>query len=78
MKTIETTSGISVYRVKSDICGNPRYVVSWLSLNLPRYEATKKTRAAGLCKYRGKDFGGGFVFQSYNVDKDIKHILSLL
>lgn len=65
-------------RINNDINGNPRYVVSWLSLGLDSYQATDKTRKAGLSIYRGKDFGGGFVFQSYNTEADIKFIKETL
>jgi hypothetical protein len=65
-------------RVNNDINGNPRFVVHFLSLlNEGEYEgigvlesfdlAVKKARKVGGTKYRGKDFGGGIVFQSYNI-----------
>lgn len=65
-------------RINNDINGNPRYVVSFLDLltvadtqgididqkfNL----ALQKARKVGGTKYRGKDFGGGIVFTSYNI-----------
>jgi hypothetical protein len=68
----------TVYRVNNDYCGNPRYVISWMELDLPRYYSTKKTRAAGLQIYRGNEFGGGFVFQSYNVKHSLTFIVSTL
>lgn len=43
--------------------GNRRYLVSWLALGLPKYEATATTREAGLRKFTGKRYGGGFSFQ---------------
>lgn len=33
--------------------------------------------AVGGKRYRGKDFGGGIVFTSYNVEDTIRHALSL-
>ena len=33
--------------------------------------------AVGGKRYRGKDFGGGIVFQSYNVEATLRHALSL-
>lgn len=33
-----------------------------------------KSRAIGGKKYRGKDFGGGIVFQSYNIQETLKKI----
>ena len=55
-------------RVNNDSNGNPRYVVHYLSLGLENFVATEATKAAGLKVYRGKDFGGGFVCQTYNLE----------
>lgn len=71
MQNIEFT------RVKNDVNGNPRYVVHYLALLTDEekygpclsngYEiALQRSRAFGGRKYKGKDFGGGIVFQSYN------------
>lgn len=78
MNKTTTKQGIDVYRVDNDVNGNPRYVVHFLALGLDSAKPTNKTREAGLSKYRGKDFGGGFVFQSYNVDQDLDYILESL
>ena len=69
---------IDVYGAKNDMYGNPRYIVHYLALGLDDYESTKQTRSAGLKKYRGKDFGGGFVFQSYNVQASMEKIMQKL
>lgn len=81
MKTTEvkTESGIiTIYPVDNDHYGNPRYVVHFLSLGLPDYITNIKTRKAGLAKYRGKQFGGGYVFQSYAPEQFIKRALTIL
>ena len=69
-------------KINNDINGNPRFVVSFLDLlsvadtqgldidqkfNL----ALKKSRKLGGKIYRGKDFGGGIVLQSYNIQETI-------
>ena len=65
-------------KINNDVNGNPRWVVSmhWiLDENegegltiLEKFElAVKKARKVGGKVYRGKDFGGGIVFQSYNI-----------
>lgn len=36
--------------------------------------ALTKSRAIGGKKYRGKDFGGGIIFQSYNIQEALKKI----
>lgn len=69
---------IQLHRTKNDVNGNPRYVVHYLALGLPDYASTKKTRAAGLKMYRGRDFGGGFVFTSYNTEHTLEWILEVL
>lgn len=69
---------IQFNRINNCSNGNPRYVVHFMALGLPTYESTKKTREAGLKIYRGKDFGGGFVFSSYNPEHDLRAILAIL
>lgn len=79
MKAIEFT------RVNNDVYGNPRYVTHFFSLlkedeqTLSNYNLALK-RANKLCgkKYRGSDFGGGIVFQSYNLDELRKRICLML
>lgn len=41
-------------------------------------EAVNKAHAIGGKKYNGKDFGGGIVFQSHNINKTEKDILNLV
>ena len=79
MKTIEFT------RVNNDFCGNPRYVTHFFSLlkedeqTLSNYNlAVKRANKLGGKKYRGSDFGGGIVFQSYNLDELRKRIIEIL
>jgi hypothetical protein len=73
---------LKFYKVKNDVNGNPRYCVHFLDLShfpqgvatpdtshVRRYElASARARFLGGRTYRGKDYGGGFVFQSYNLD----------
>ena len=69
-------TGIIFYRVNSDVYGNPRYVVHYLCLLTEAEQAdgkgydfaAKRANRIGGAKYRGRDFGGGIVFQSYNID----------
>lgn len=69
-------------RVNNDVNGNPRYVCHFLSLDIhgpdkgigfdlsSRYAmACKLANKAGGRKFHNKQFGGGIVFQSYNVDE---------
>ena len=76
-------------RVNNDANGNPRYVVHYLALltdkekygpHLPNgYEiALKRSRAFGGKKYRGKDYGGGIVFQSYNTQVEAEMVAQIV
>ena len=73
--TIMTKEGlqeISVMRINNCVNGNPRYVVHFLALGLKEYKSNDLTRQSGLKLYRGKKFGGGFVFSSYNVKDSLQ------
>ena len=64
-------------RINNDVNGNPRYVIHFLQiLNeqerlLPFSEkykyALKKAKKIGGKKFDNKQYGGGIVFQSYNI-----------
>lgn len=69
-------------RINNDKNGNPRYVFHFLAFLgleqgsiLERYNiALKKSRTLGGKAYRGKDFGGGIVIQTYDLDATIERI----
>jgi len=72
-------------RINNDVNGNPRYVVHFIDLLnegerqgldvLQSFDlAVKKARKVGGKIYRGKDFGGGIVFQSYNILETLKKV----
>ena len=70
MKTTgQTVNGIEFFRIDNDFCGNPRYVVHFLQINYDYERAHKIALKCGGAKYRGKWFGGGFVFQSYSLNE---------
>ena len=87
MRKETAKNGITFHRVNSDTYGNPRYVVHYLDLltdaerNAPvtlgesRFSlALSRAHKIGGAKYRGRDFGGGIVFQSYSIDDTAEHI----
>lgn len=66
---------VEFFSVDNDVNGNPRYVVDFAHFIDSDYKmkvsdqfnkALKVSRKVGGSKYRGKDFGGGIVLQSYN------------
>lgn len=73
-----TTTPIEFTIINNDVNGNPRYVVHFLDLLTSeeqaglsiseRYQlAVKKANKIGGKKYNTKKYGGGIVFQSYNL-----------
>ena len=65
---------IECYRVKNDVNGNPRYVIHYLDLDNDYDKALAKSRSFGGKAYRGSDFGGGIVFQSYSLRHTLKDV----
>ena len=74
---IEDALGYDLYRVKNDVYGNPRYVIHWLAFGKDYDTAKKVANSIGFRVYRGKDFGGGFVCQSYNVENTAERIIEV-
>jgi hypothetical protein len=68
------SESIQFTRIVNDVNGNPRYVCHFLTM-APTYEAAiKLANSIGGRKYHTKGYGGGLVFQSYNVDQLVNHI----
>jgi hypothetical protein len=79
---LEQAFGNSFYRVNNDVNGNPRYVTHYLAflrddeLGLGDYDRAKqRANKLGFKVYRGRDFGGGFVCQSYDLENDVERII---
>ena len=68
--------GYDLYRVSNDANGNPRYVIHWLAFANEYDQAKNIANSLGFRVYRGKDFGGGFVCQSYSVQDTAKRIIA--
>ena len=79
-------------RVKNDVNGKPRYVIHYLALLtaeekadnsldaiLSRYNVViaKARKLFGGRKFHNKQYGGGIVFQSYNVAVELALINAL-
>jgi hypothetical protein len=67
-------------QVKNDINGNPRYVCHFLQI-ADNYElALKKAKKLGGRKFHNKQYGGGIVFSTYNLEsltqkiKELNHV----
>ena len=74
-------------RINNDTAGNPRYVVHFLALVKPDdtgdvselYRiALSRARALHGKKYHNRQFGGGIVFSTYNLDRLENQIQELL
>ena len=68
----------SFTRVNNDTNGNPRYVIHFLDLDVYGYKSTldiptryrlaiNLANTKGGKKFHNKQYGGGIVFQSYNL-----------
>lgn len=61
-------------RIDNDTNGNPRYVIHWLAVADTYDKALKIAKRIGGKKYHNKKYGGGIVFQSYNIDDTAKKL----
>jgi len=75
-------------RINNDINGNPRYVCHYLAfkplqgandtyVRFEYEEALKIAKKLGGRKFHNKQYGGGIVFQSYNIESLTEKILLL-
>ena len=78
-------NAIDFTQVNNDFCGNPRFVTHFFSFlkedeqTLSNYNlAVKRANKLGGKKYRGSDFGGGIVFQSYDPSYLSKRIIEMI
>lgn len=67
-------------RIKNDVNGNPRYVCHFLHLDVHGWQsniglsdryaiACKLANTIGGRKFHNKSYGGGIVFQCYNLEQ---------
>lgn len=75
---LTTNVGINFTRIDNDINGNPRYVCHFLNIANNYNEAIKKANTIGGKKYHTKSYGGGIVFQSYNIEDTAKRIKEII
>ena len=54
--------------INSDSNGNPRYVCHYLAFDNDYSVALAMAKKLGGKKFHNKQYGGGIVFQSYNID----------
>jgi len=70
--------GYDFFRVNNDYNGNPRYVIHFLAFDSDYDTAKRLANSIGFSVYRGKNFGGGFVSQSYNLENTAEQIIDLI
>ena len=66
---------IETFRIDNDTNGNPRYVVHFIDLGIKLKDYDKINKLYGFKKYTAKWFGGGIVFQSYNIEDTLNFAL---
>ena len=64
-----------MFRIKNDTNGNPRYVVHFMDLGIKLSDYDNINKLYGFKKYRAGWFGGGVVFQSYNIEDTLNFAL---
>lgn len=69
--------GHAFYHVNNDRNGNPRYVIHFLAFANDYDKAKRLANSIGFRVYRGREFGGGFVGQSYNLESTAEQIIKL-
>ena len=62
-----THNTVQFTRINNDINGNPRYVCHFLHIANDYQTAVKLANKIGGKKFHNKQYGGGIVFQSYNI-----------
>ena len=67
---------IETFRIDNDINGNPRYVVDFYDLGIGLWDYDNINKLYGFKKYTAKWFGGGVVFQSYNIEDTLNYALN--
>lgn len=67
--------GYDFFRVNKDVNGNPRYVIHFLAFDSDYDTAKVLANSIGFRVYRGRDFGGGFVGMSYNLENTAERII---
>ena len=82
MKTV-----IEWTRVNNDVNGNPRYVCHYLNLitdadrvscDTSYITALHNAKKLGGKKFHNKQYGGGIVFQSYNIQDTERSIMEMV
>ena len=66
---------ITTFRIPNDANGNPRYVVHFMDLDIKLADYDKINKLYDFNKYRAGWFGGGVVFQSYNIEDTLNFAL---
>ncbi len=66
---------VQAFRIDNDSNGNPRYVIHFLDLNIELADYDNINKLYGFKKYTAKWFGGGVVFQSYNIEDTVRWAL---
>jgi hypothetical protein len=72
-----TINNIEFTRVNNDVNGNPRFVFHFLELSNDYEQSLKLAKKIGGKKFHNKQYGGGIVIQSYNLQDDVKKINEL-
>jgi len=74
--TLSNNETVTVHQVNNDINGNPRYVIHYLDVADTYQKALELSRKIGGRKYTAKWYGGGIVFSTYHLERDLETLLT--
>ena len=77
LETDTTPPSVNFKRVNNDVNGNPRYVCHFLNFANDYANALSIAKEYGGKKFHNKQYGGGIVFQEYNIDDLEQKILNI-
>lgn len=75
--TLANGTEITVHQATNNTYGNPRFVVHFLSIADSYDKAISLAKKIGGSRYRAKAFGGGVVFQSFDIKETLEQLMSL-
>lgn len=75
--TLSNGNEITAHRVNNSMSGNPRYVVHFKDITESYDKAISLAKKIGGSRYRAAWFGGGVVFESYNLKETLDRLISL-
>lgn len=75
--TLTNGDEFTLHQTTNTFDGNPRYIIHFLDLADTYEEALAKAKPFGGKRYRAKHYGGGIVFSTYNLERDLSCMMGI-